>query len=302
MRAWLLVVVVAGCTTSDPELAASSFARANYCPRTRLRAWAVPGLAIEPVTQARVPEWNEPGEPPDIASDPERAALWRADRDAAYRAWWTQRERARVVDREPVFEVTGCDAAQLYACSHHRYSSSCRPLADAWTTSVRLACGPGSVPRANGGHVACMLGEPIADAAACMTACGPGAEQTHCALGCATTSLQQCRDSGLGNLGLCDALAQQQEQLRGLDLQLSARVAMFDKMTAAKAVLDSLLRDNQTCMDSCRHSPDSHALVDCMQRCSSTAREQCERDVTPATRCDGLRAQELALRRTVSAP
>lgn len=89
------LLACSGCVTSMAG-ARSQFAQDETCPDDRVSVAA----------EARLPTVASP--PPDVASDPQRLAMWqRADE---------QRERSE--SREKYYVAKGCGQTQVYHCYH----------------------------------------------------------------------------------------------------------------------------------------------------------------------------------------
>ena len=104
-----LALVVAGCNfTQRPEPAAAQiFSTDATCPTERVQVKPRPDVA--PATVLPPPAMEPP--PAEVAADPERMKLWRAQHDTAP-------DFARL--QAQVFEVTGCGHRTLYVCAHPR--------------------------------------------------------------------------------------------------------------------------------------------------------------------------------------
>jgi hypothetical protein len=94
-------IVLAGCfgpvTTDDVK---KEFSKDNTCPVERVEARERPELKPSQL------EWN-PAPPAEIAADPGRFAMWKAERD---------KQNAYTDGRDHVFEARGCGHQTLYAC------------------------------------------------------------------------------------------------------------------------------------------------------------------------------------------
>jgi len=85
------------------------FVRHYACPEERVVVRERPDLKWSAVVLSS----REPEAPPShVRADSERLATWTKERDAR----WEQ--RARVLDRHDVFQVTGCGHDVLLGCSH----------------------------------------------------------------------------------------------------------------------------------------------------------------------------------------
>lgn len=104
-RAWV-PLMIAGCGTMQlPDAASQVFSRAQTCPADRVAIKARPDLV--PTTVLPPPAMSPA--PAEIAADPARLKMWRAQHDTAP-------DFARL--HAEVFEADGCGHQTLYVCAH----------------------------------------------------------------------------------------------------------------------------------------------------------------------------------------
>jgi hypothetical protein len=315
----VLVIAAVSCA-SEPDMVTTSFARETFCPDARVHAAPAPlALARSLAMLPHVAPWLEPVAPPAIASDAERMKLWTARRDAEYAAWERKRDLADprtnptlARDGTPIFEVTGCGSARLYACYSGRHASYCTPLQ--LSAMTYLVCqNNGAIHVTGDGAIACTAGEPPVDQYACATACPQdsdcasgcgsdascaltcGADAARCRLDCATSAREQCDASGLGLFGACTQLADEERSARDVANRIGDAAAQFAQMATRRKRLDSAIAELETCSRACRGAGSPRPIATCLLECATRARAQCEGDEPHTSWCDGLRSGEQAL-------
>jgi hypothetical protein len=106
-----LMVCAVGCG-SKQETARETFSKDKSCPLERVSAVARPELSSYDLTfGAQTP-------PREIAADPARLAMWKAEQEKT-RAGWD--------DKMSVFEVGGCGEKKYYSCVAGK-RISCSPM------------------------------------------------------------------------------------------------------------------------------------------------------------------------------
>jgi hypothetical protein len=110
----LLAAVTVGCRQVTPEQVQWRFARMETCPISRVSISEEEG---EPTPKSLALRESTP--PDDVASDPERLAMWTADRTRP----WSRRTDIRV------YQVSGCGSQEVVACYRIPMSSGrCQTL------------------------------------------------------------------------------------------------------------------------------------------------------------------------------
>lgn len=250
-----IAVALTACISTDPAQLAQRYERAKFCPVDRVHVGPVPELALAAHPPAPIAPWHEPELPADVAADPERRALWQAQRDGALHAWQAQQranDQASTVSRTPIYAATGCGGTELFVCHSYRHSVGCDPLADAFSAE-RLVCRDGRALHAVGDAVGCVDAPPIADPNTCSAACMPASACEHTCIGvacrvtcaeaevachadCFDVARDGCRGAGLERFGLCAGVT---EQARQLD---DARRAIAKTVADVRARLETLQR------------------------------------------------------------
>jgi hypothetical protein len=171
-----------------------------------------------------------------------------------------------------------------------------------------LICRDGRAVRAIGDAIGCGDGPAIADPYVCSSAC-PSADRCtlactddRCRLACSAASMScsatcfdtardSCRAAGLDRFGLCESVAIAARQLDDAQQSLATTAAAVRAQFDARDALAAAIAAGESCEHACAAGD-----TRCYASCATTARERCERDITIAHWCDGLRAQETALR------
>ncbi|HEX4449909.1 MAG TPA: hypothetical protein VH143_03510 [Kofleriaceae bacterium] len=263
MRAIAIAVALTACMSPDPQQLAQRYESAKFCPRDRVRVGLVPELGLELVHATSVPSepWREPDLAADVAADPARLGVWRAARDAAFRAWQArQRERdpatSRAGERErqvPIYAATGCGGTELFACRSYRHNVYCDPIAGVVLPAERLICRDGRAVHAIGDAIGCGDGSAIADPYACSSACSAAKScelacsedrcrlacteaEVTCAADCFDAARAGCQAAGLDRFGMCETVA---AQARELD---DTRQSVAKTSAAVRARLDAARR------------------------------------------------------------
>jgi hypothetical protein len=101
-----LAILNTGCVMSMAQGARTIFSQKNTCPSDRI---TVRQRADVPPHTLLAPQASQPQPPPDVASDPERLALWnKMHRD----------REASIDDVGTTYEVSGCGQSVMYVCTH----------------------------------------------------------------------------------------------------------------------------------------------------------------------------------------
>jgi len=102
------VAALAACTLGESNKAEEMFAQRFSCPDGRVTVKPHPGFNARDILEPG--RKDKPTPPADVARDPGRLAVGQAKQNEV-----EERESSDFASKD-VFEVTGCDHAQWYAC------------------------------------------------------------------------------------------------------------------------------------------------------------------------------------------
>ena len=102
--ALMLTATVLGTACSNESVARETFSRERSCPLDGITAKEHPEISAYGLTHAKA----QP--PPDIAADPARLAVWKANEDQS---------KKQIDNIRTVVEVAGCNEKAYYTCSHN---------------------------------------------------------------------------------------------------------------------------------------------------------------------------------------
>lgn len=118
-----LAASLVGCKSRE-EQARDEFSETVSCPASRVEVREVKGVTPFDVREKYNPA-RKPVPPADVASDPERLALWEAKQAKQRGASRTESSFG-----SDVFEATGCGETITYECWRKRKSVNNQPMVD----------------------------------------------------------------------------------------------------------------------------------------------------------------------------
>jgi hypothetical protein len=256
-------VLLAGCASAATRVAAT-YEHATTCPDTALEIEPMPGLALLPSHTSLEGNWQSWAVSKEAAADRAVYAQAQAAIDEAYHGVLAL-QPAVTPDPATLFQVTGCGKVEIIACDASD-RPGCQPIADAITANLRLGCRVDRAVQLHDGAWSCS-DEPVADQPACVASCA--SDDVECPLMCDVAAEQQCERDGLGQLGLCTAVAAAR---RTAQAAVDADIQVWGSWSA--------LAQADGCARWCRNGDDDQL---CMTTCLADAVDRCEPDRDPRT-------------------